>query len=351
MDIAQLTREWTQPAGPESHVVITSRVRQARNLDQIAFPPRANKDDLRRVCDAVDHLVQGNGGLGGFTRIDLSACSPLERAYLKEDHIISPELEQGGRFRILHIDPRRSCVILVNEEDHLRMYCQRAGFQTTPLLEEINAIDRMFAGALDYAFSEKYGYLTTCPSNVGTGMRASVMLHLPGLVMTQQIDDILKSVPSTGMTVRGYYGEHSEFLGDFYQISNEVTLGKTEEDILNGLQATTDQIVSREVAAREALFDKKELYVEDIVWRAYAVLTSARIMASAESFKLLSPMRLGIDHGLFPALTHERLNRLIVEVQPAHLQVAAGREIGTEERDKARAALLRRAFDGLGSTN
>ncbi|KPL11317.1 hypothetical protein AMJ85_03870 [candidate division BRC1 bacterium SM23_51] len=349
--ITKLTEKWAEPAGPMSHVVVSSRVRHARNLERVAFPPRASKEDLRRVCDLVDRLIRSNDALGGFARVDINTCTGLERTFLKERHVISPELEQGGEHRILYIDQKRSCVVMVNEEDHLRMYCLRSGLQLVPVLKEINVIDAVFGQSLNYAFSEKYGYLTTCPSNVGTGIRASVMLHLPGLVMSQQIEEILKHVPQSGMTVRGYYGENSEFLGDFYQISNEVTLGKTEDEIVQLLQGVIDQLIAREEAARKALFEKKRRYVEDVIWRAYALLTHARIMASNESFKLLSPVRLGIEQGYFPALTHHRLNQLIVAVQPAHLQLAGGGEIGAEERDVARAQLLRAAFNGPDTQN
>jgi protein arginine kinase len=351
MDVADLTRNWAEPEGPLGHVVVSSRVRHARNLEHVSFPPRADKEDLRRVCESVDRLVRGETVVSRFARVDIPQCSGLERAFLKENHIISAELEQAGDFRVLYLDPQRSCAIMVNEEDHLRMYCLRSGFQLIPVLEEINAIDAVLSRSLKYAFSEKFGYLTTCPSNVGTGMRASVMLHLPGLVMTGQIEEIVKNLPQSGLTVRGYYGENSEFLGDFYQISNEVTLGKTEEQIIQMLQTAVGQIIAREDAARSALFEKKRAYVEDVIWRAYALLTHARVMASSEAFRLLSPIRLGIERGYFPALTHHRLNRLIVEAQPAHLQLAEKREIGVEERDIARARLLRAAFGGQDTHN
>jgi len=351
MDLANVTKQWAEPEGPLGHVVVSSRVRHARNIERVSFPPRADRDDLRRVCDLVDHLVRGSATLSGFERIDISACSTLERTFLKESHIISPELEQAGEYRVLYLDPQRSCAIMVNEEDHLRMYCLRSGLQMAPVLEEINRIDAVMGRSLKYAFSEKYGYLTTCPSNVGTGMRASVMLHLPGLVMTQQIEEIVKELPQRGMTVRGYYGENSEFLGDFYQISNEVTLGKTEEQIVESLHKVIEQIIAHEESARSALFEKKRPYVEDTIWRAYGQLTQARIMASSEAFKLLSPIRLGIERGYFPSLTHHDLDHLIVQVQPAHLQVAEGRETGVEDRDIARARLLRTAFTGKNSHN
>ena len=347
VDVFRLTEQWAGPDGPLSHVVVSSRVRHARNLDRLAFPPHAGKDDLRRVCDSVDRLVRGNASLSSFTRLDLQAFSSLQRTFLKESHIISPELEQAGEFRVLYVDPARSCAVMVNEEDHLRMYCLRAGFQIIPVLESINAIDAAFGQSLHYAFSEKYGFLTTCPSNVGTGMRASVMLHLPGLAMTHQIEELLKNLPKSGLAVRGYYGENSEFLGDFYQVSNEVTLGKMEDQIVQSLQSVIEHLVAKEEAARNILFEKKRWYADDVIWRAYAVLTHARIMASSEAFKLLSPIRLGIERGYFPTLNHHRLNQMIVAVQPAHLQMAEGREISVEDRDIARAQLLRKAFTSL----
>jgi len=351
IDLKKLTEKWAEPSDEAGDVVVSSRVRHARNLDGVLFPPRAEKEDLRRVCESVDSLVHREPALSGFRRLDINECSSLERAFLKESHIISPELEHGGEYRVLYIEPARSCAIMVNEEDHLRMYCLRSGLQLEPVLQEINKIDEIFGGSLNYAFSEQYGYLTTCPSNVGTGMRASVMLHLPGIVMSNQIENVLNLVRKDGLTVRGYYGENSEFLGDFYQVSNEVTLGKTEEEILESLKSVVEQIVRQEYSARKALFEKKRLYVEDVIWRSYAILTNARSITSQEAFKLLSPIRLGIDRGFFPSLTHHQLNRLIVAVQPAHLQMAEGGNISAEERDLARARFLRGAFGNIDAHN
>jgi len=351
MDVVKLTEKWAEPAGPANHIVVSSRVRHARNLERVAFPPRAGKEDLRRVSESVDRLIRGNVALTGFARIDINACSSVERSYLKESHIISPELEHGGEYRVLHLDQRRSCAIMVNEEDHLRMYCMRSGLQLMPSLEEINAIDALLGRSLSYAYSEKYGFLTTCPSNVGTGMRASVMLHLPGLVMTHQIEEIVKTIPQTGLTVRGYHGENSEFLGDFYQISNEVTLGRTEEEIVELLAKFIERLIAREEAARNVLFEKKRWQVEDMVWRSFALLSQARVMSSKEAFKLLSPIRLGIERGYLPTLTHHRFNHLIVTVQPAHLQLAEGGELGVEERGIARARFLRTTFGTLNTHN
>ncbi len=351
MDVVRLTENWAEPPGPVSHVVISSRVRLARNLERIVFPPHADSKDLRQVCEAVDRLIRSEAALKEFARIDIGACRAVERMFLRENHIISPELEQGGEFRVLHFDPKRSCAIMVNEEDHLRMYCLRSGLQLTAAWEEIHAVDTVVGRSLCYACSDKYGFLTACPTNVGTGMRASVMLHLPGLVMTRQMDEIIKTIPHHGLAVRGYYGENSEFLGDFYQISNEVTLGKTDVEILEGLQKFIERLVSREEAARASLLDKRHWQVEDVIWRAYGVLTHARIMSSKEAFQLLSPIRLGIERGYFPTLTHHRLNRFIVAMQPGHLQIAEGSEMPPVERGLARARFLRSVFSELKTAN
>jgi protein arginine kinase len=351
MDVSQLTEAWAQPAGPDIDVVVSSRVRHARNLDKVPFPPRADKEDLRRVAEAVERQLAGEVVLKDFTRVDVNALNAVERAFLKESNVISPEMELGGEYRLLYLNPKRKCVVMVNEEDHLRMYCVLSGFQLQAALEDINSVDEAFGRSLTYAFSDKYGYLTTCPSNVGTAMRASVMVHLPGLVMMRQVDDILKPVSKKGLTARGYYGENSEFLGDFYQVSNEVTLGKTEGEIIESLQSVVQNLIERERAARMNLFQKKLWYVEDVVWRAYALLTHARIMSSNEAFKLLSPIRLGIERGYFSSLSHYRLNQLVVAVQPAHIQMTAGAQSGTEERDLARARFLRNAFSSRDAGN
>ncbi|MCX7017144.1 MAG: ATP--guanido phosphotransferase, partial [Candidatus Sumerlaeota bacterium] len=280
-------------------------------------------------------------------RVAIDDLAPNERHYLVESHLISAEMEKGGAGRLVFFSPDIRMSLLVNEEDHLRLQCFRAGFRLHEVLDALNELDGELDASLDFAFHEQFGYLTACPTNVGTGLRVSVMLHLPALVMTNTVEEIIQYVPQSGFTVRGFYGENSEFLGDFFQISNEVTLGKTEDRICMELEKLVLQVIEKEQGARASLFDEKRIKIEDTVWRAYGTLTNSRMLSSRDALQLLSRLRLGIEQGFFAKLTHAQLNRLMIEVQPAHLQIAGRAALDEEARDVARAALLRQKLSGI----
>ena len=349
--LADRLGEWLSGTGPDSDVVISSRIRLARNLERFNFPARLTGEQ-REECGAhIREKVLEAGLVQEDGYFPLADYSPLQRHFLVERHLISREQEDGEPGRGVAIGDQEVLSVMVLEEDHLRLQILKSGFQPEETWRIATGVDDMLEKQLDYAFNPQLGYLTSCPTNVGTGLRVSVMLHLPGLAMTGGLDEIVKSVPQMGLTVRGYYGENSEFLGDFYQVSNEVTLGKAETEILQMLRAIVDQVIRKELRARRTLFQKKLWYVEDVIWRAFAVLTHARILSSKEAFKLLSPIRLGIEQGYFSSLSHHALNRLIVSVQPAHIQLAEGNEYSVEQRDVARARFLRNAFDRLDARN
>lgn len=335
---------WLAQPGPQQHVVVSSRVRYARNIDQVTFPPHASSAELQQACRLIVEILNRHPQLRDFQSFDLGELSSRERARMTESHLISPELEKAGLNRLVCVNVREQLVIMVNEEDHLRMYSLRPGFQLFPPFNEINRLDSILGEMLPYAFHEQFGFLAACPTNTGTGMRGSVMLHLPGLAMTQEINEVKEKIAKHGMVIRGFYGEHSEHLGDFHQISNETTLGKKEEDIIQLLIKIVERLIQREEQARNKIFAQKQSIVEDIVWRSFGNLRYGRRMSSKEAMQLLSRLRLGVDRRMFPGLTHAGLNRLIISVQPAHLQ-PPGDDLGdAEERDVVRADFLRKAL-------
>jgi len=337
--------DWLNEDAPRCNVVISTRARYARNLTDFPFSPRAKSPELNAVCSRIEQALEAVGD--GFSQVVVSELEESERQYLKESHLISAEMERGGEGRAVFFSPDVGLSILVNEEDHMRIQCLQAGMRLREALQALDNLDGRLGGHLDYAFHEQFGYLTACPTNVGTGLRVSVMMHLPALVITNNIEEIVQLLPQFGLTVRGFYGENSEFLGDFFQLSNEVSLGKSEQQILEDLERVALQVIDREEKARKTLFDERRVKIEDAIWRAYGTLTNSRLISSRDSLKLLSHLRLGIDQQLFDGLTHPGLNRLMIEVQPAHLQHQEHAPLEEEERDSSRAALLRKRLANL----
>lgn len=334
-------RRWLEDAGPESSVVAASRVRYARNLAEFPFIPHGSPELMKTVDSTVQKAFAKSNVLSGFERVDLAALSSLERTFLKESRLIPKEMEKGRDGQVAYISPDGRAAILVNEEDHLRLQVMRGGLDILDALEELKALDEELAQVVDYAYSAKYGYLTACPTNVGTGFRASAMLHLPALAMLQEIDASLAGVAHYGLTVRGFYGENSDYVGDFFQLSNEVTLGKTVEQIVATLSDVIERLIEKEQEARLALFRRHRPSTDDGIWRSFGVLAYARQIDSTEAMRLLSKLRLGIDQGYFPALGHDTFNRLVVDIQPAHLERLKEQWDATNSRDEARAHYLR----------
>jgi len=340
VDPIRTSDTWLERSGPEEHVVVSSRARYARNLPGIPFPMRARPEELAAVTERVAAAVAAHPRFRDGFHFELPGLSASQRTYLKENLLISPEMEKGNEHRAIFLTPDIALAVMVNEEDHLRIYALDAGYRLTEVLNAVIGLESDLARSLPFAFSPKFGYLTACPTNTGTGLRASVMVHLPGMVASKQIAEFAKSLPQIGLTVRGFYGENSEHIGDFFQISNEITLGKSEEEIVQTVGHVVEQIIEREEHARRSLFEKSRAAAEDEVWRAYGILTHARSMSSDEAVRLLSRLRYGVDRGFFPSLTHGELNRLIIAVQPGHLQYGRG-SVGPAERDALRAELLR----------
>ncbi len=335
------TVDWMSAEGPESDIVITSRIRLARNLNGLPFPHlMTDQEKAEKVWDTIRNGLKNAPDL---EMISMNKLSDLERQMLLEKHLISPEhAEAVSPYRGIIINKTGSIAIMVNEEDHLRIQCLLPGLQLNQAYRYADDVDDLLEKNLEYAFDEQWGYLTSCPTNVGTGMRASVMLHLPALTMTNQKGAVFNNIAQLGLTVRGLYGEGTEALGNFYQVSNQITLGQTEEDIINNLWTVTLHVLDQERNTRKRLQEEMKHQLEDKVWRSYGLLTHARVITSNEVLALLSDVALGVDLKILPPIPRRIMNELMVAIRPAHLQAAGGRKMDTAERDVFRAQVIKR---------
>jgi len=339
--------DWLTGTGPESDVVMSTRVRLARNVAGYPFPQRSKES----VRTALEELLRRRISEASFSAEvgyeNLNAAAPTDRQCLVERHLISRDHASGHGERGVAVDRSGTVSIMVNEEDHLRLQVLRSGFQPDLAWDQVSVVDRRLEGLLDYAFSPDLGYLTSCPTNVGTGMRVSVMLHLPALVMTKQIEKVFHAVSKVFLAVRGFYGEGTQALGDFYQISNQVTLGPSEEELLKTMDDHVPQIIKFERNVRETLITENRVALEDRVWRAFGMLERARLITSEETMEYLSAVRLGVNLGLIDTLPISAVNELFILTQPAHLQKLLGRELTTPERDESRADYVRTRLASL----
>ncbi|KQO12174.1 ATP--guanido phosphotransferase [Paenibacillus sp. Leaf72] len=330
--------------GPESDIVISSRIRIARNLNHHPFPLLATKEQSLEVMEQLA-AIGASGKLepiGHFDTIVLSDLTELEKRVLVEKHLISPNLANESRGGAFILSDNESVSIMINEEDHLRIQCLYPGFQIQEAWTLANRIDDIFEAETEYAFDEKRGYLTTCPTNVGTGIRVSIMVHLPALVLSSQINRILQAVTQVGLAVRGLYGEGSEALGNVFQISNQITLGQSEPEIIENLYSVAKQIIEHEKAARIRLLAESKLRIEDRVKRSYGILSYAAIMDTKEAAQRLSDVRLGVDLGLLDNITPQVMNELMIMTQPGFLQQVFKETMNAEQRDYRRAELIRK---------
>ena len=333
-------------SSPSEGPVVSSRVRLARNLLDATFPGWASKEVRNRVWNDVVLAFDTFEKSETFLRWRMDELEPLDRELLFERHLISGELAERQEGSGVFISEDESRAVMVNEEDHIRLQSLQPGLSLQAALAAADALDDALEQNLSYAFSSKLGYLTACPSNLGTGMRASVMLHLPGLCLTEEVKPVINAVSKIGLAVRGLWGEGSEAAGHMFQISNQITLGKTESEIIEHLEQIVLEVIEHEKNARLRLMDSQEIKVHDHIGRAYGVLANAALMTSGEALDLLSAIRMGIDLGLLPDIKRQDIDQLFIRIHPAHLQKEAGEALGPDERDMKRAQLIRHFLDG-----
>lgn len=330
---------WITQEGPQNEIVISSRVRLARNIAYTPFPAYLDTEEANKLIDNVYRAAKKKGD-HEYALYAIDKMPQMERQILLEKHLISPDLVKSSKGAAL-ISGDEMISIMINEEDHIRIQSILPGFQVNKAWSIANEVDDVLEEALDYTYDEKLGYLTCCPTNVGTGMRASAMIHLPALNMVGNISKILQAVTQIGLTIRGLYGEGTEFLGNLFQISNQITLGLSEEEIVGNINAVTSQIVEKEREARNILLNNNRIQLEDKFWRSWGILKNARVMTSQEAMKLLSDIRLGMDLNFIENLTVPLLNEIMIETQPASIQKYAGEELTPEARDIIRAEIIR----------
>jgi protein arginine kinase len=333
--------ETAQRHGPHDRIVMSSRVRLARNVRDAAFPGWAKKPERVKILEMIRPAVESLPEMKGAFSEAMDNLGALDKQILVERHLISREHAAKSSGSGLVLNREESFCVMVNEEDHLRMQALRPGLQLRQAWGAIDHLDSELEKKLDYAFDSELGYLTACPTNLGTGIRVSAMLHLPGLVLGEQINPIIQSVNKLGLAVRGLYGEGTEALGNVFQVSNQMTLGETETTIVERLEKVLSQIIEHEENARQTLLEKKPKVVFNHIGRAYGILANAHSISSKETMNLLSLMRLGVDMGLFPGAERSLVDELFIQTQPAHLQKQFSDKLSAEERDLLRADMVR----------
>lgn len=333
---------WYIEKGPESDVVMSSRVRLARNFRDFPFPFKMNREEGERVIQRVkDAVFNSSSATTDYEFKDMLKMEPIDKQILVEKHLISPNLMAGRVASAAIISKDEKVSIMINEEDHLRIQCLFSGLQLDKAWELCDKIDSLLEENIDYSFSEKFGYLTCCPTNLGTGIRASAMLHLPALTMTGYIRGMLEICGKLGIAVRGIYGENSEALGNLFQISNQITLGQSEEEIINNITNIGKQIINQERMLRSEMYKQNPFRFEDKIYRSLGILSNARIISSEESFKLISDVRLGVDMGIIKNIDVTKLNEILLNIQPANLQKNFEKTLSPDDRDIKRAEMIR----------
>jgi protein arginine kinase len=341
--------DWMTGGQGDHGAVMTSRIRLARNLRRHPFPGWAKRDQRAAALDLMRPAVEELPAMKDAFSQELGDLTSVQKQVLVERHLISREHAARGDGSAAVIERRQTFSLMLNEEDHLRMQAIRPGLQLSAAFQALSELDSELESSLEFAFDPALGYLTTCPTNLGTGLRASAMLHLPALVLSDQIGQVLQAVNKIGLAVRGLYGEGTESLGNLYQISNQSTLGESEETIIRRLERVISQVSGHEKNAREKLLEDDPEMVADKIGRAYGVLRHSHIIDSKEALNLLSLIRLGGTLGFFPQHTVMLCDSLLMDIQPAHLQLHSGRKLGPEERDAIRAEIVRSRLHSLDS--
>lgn len=342
--------KWMEQSGPDGDIIISSRIRLARNLQEYPFPIALTKGKSKEIIKMIgDVIIEGNTVLkNDFQLLEMETQSAVERQVLMEKHLISPSLMENFEKSAVLLNKDESVSIMINEEDHIRIQCLLPGLQLTEAWDTADKLDDVLEESLHYAFDEQLGYLTSCPTNVGTGIRASVMVHLPALTMIGYINRVLQAANQIGLAVRGLYGEGTESVGNVFQVSNQITLGRGEEEIIFNLKDVMRQIVQKERDARSTLLNSNKLGLEDKIYRSYGILSNARVLTSQECMTFLSDLRLGIDLEILKDIRLEEVNQLMVMTQPACLQKSAEKNLSAHERDIRRASIVRQKLGSLG---
>lgn len=340
--------EWMRGEGPLGDVVVSSRVRLARNVAGYPFLTKASRHQKRELVERLRGELLDEGFHPRMLWVDLNDSPPLDRQLLVERHLISRQHSQGDTPRGVGISLDESVAVMVNEEDHIRLQVLRSGMQLDDVFAQANQIDDRMESNVEFAYTSKFGYLTACPTNTGTGIRISVMLHLPALQMTGEIDKVKRAARDMQLAVRGFYGEGTDAIGDLFQVSNQITLGRSERELMSDFQQTiVPQIIDYEQRARHALAERRPAVLDDKIHRAWGVLTHARMLGSEEALYLLSHVRLGVGMGRLKAVDLNTVNELFLLTQPAHLQKIAKRPLTGTERREFRAGFVR---ERLGAT-
>lgn len=338
-------QNWLEPQG--NNIVLSSRIRLARNIKNIPFPDKLDTENGKKIVKKVEEAFYSSSyAEKNYKSRYLWENDDIVNASYFEKHLISNKLLSNYKKSAFIVDNKETVSIMINEEDHIRLQCITSGFNLEEAYDTADKLDNLLEESLDFAFNEKLGYITACPTNIGTGLRASVMLHLPALAMNNAIGSILNAVTQVGMTVRGLFGEGSKAEGNLYQISNQITLGLSEEEIIDNLKAVVSQIIEKEQFYRSHLMKTHKLELEDKIYRSLGILKSAVLIDSKECLNLLSSVRMGVEMGIIKDVESGVLNSLLVEVQPATLQLISNMNLSDKERDYRRAKLIRQRLGG-----
>ncbi|MDH3734481.1 MAG: protein arginine kinase [Gemmatimonadota bacterium] len=342
---------WLDEAGPDHEIVLSTRVRLARNVQGLPFGAKASGEERDRLLAQARAALSDADVLGDVDFWEMPTLDASDRTLLLERHLVSRELILGPegntpRGAALALSRRREVGLMINEEDHLRLQTLRGGFQLTRAWHDVDQLDEDIGQRLPYAFHHEFGFLTSCPTNVGTGLRASVLIHLPALVLTKQIQKVLEGMGQLGLTYRGLYGEGSKIVGNFFQVSNQTTLGRTEDDLIEQLESLVGRVIGYEKQARSVLLREAPNVLEDKVWRAYGILSHARSLSFEEMMNLLSGIRLGVSLKLLKTPRVETISRVMIHAQTAHLERAARRRLDETDADVFRATYVREALTG-----
>jgi len=338
--------EWLRGTGEYSKIVMSSRIRLARNLSMRPFPNKAKKKETLETLSMVQQAIEDIDYFKQSIYLKIAELDNVDKQFLIERHLMSHEHASSAEGKALVVSQEEVLSVMINEEDHLRLQVMRSGLNLGETWNIATSIDDALSKKLDFAFSFQWGYLTACPTNTGTAMRGSVMLHLPALVMTKQINKVLAAVAKLNFASRGFYGEGTQASGNFYQISNQVSLGHSEQDVLQNLNGLIRQIIDQEEQARQALLVQNKAMLEDKIFRSYGILRNAHIISSQETIELLSMVRLGVDLDIVRDVDRSAINELFIMIQPAHLQKIEGKKLSASDRDRKRASVIREKLGG-----